>query len=110
MPIKLIIISFTLLIVLAVVVLLMLKKDQISIKYSILWFFIIGLLLLFTVIPGFLSFITKIVGIKTGSNLIFAFLFAMTIFMLLSLTVIVSKQGKRIRKLIQEISILKSNK
>ena len=59
-------------------------------------------------VPGFLSFITNILGFKTSSNMIISLIIVVLIIISIALTVIVSNQDKKIRLLIQEVSILKS--
>ena len=60
------------------------------------------------IIPGFLSFITRCLGFQTGSNMVISIIIALLIVINIVLTMIVSNQDKKIRLLIQEISILKN--
>lgn len=89
---------------------LLLRKNRISVKYSIVWYFSATLLLLTLLIPGFLEMLTHLTGFVVSSNMIFSFLIVMLIFINISLTVIVSNQSDKIRVLIQEVSILKAKK
>ncbi len=84
------------------------KKQKIDIKYSIIWLIIFGILFIFLIIPGFLEYITKTLGFYISSNMIFSLLIGALVLISISLTSIVSSQDKKIRTLIQEISILKS--
>jgi hypothetical protein len=88
----------------------LIKKEKISVKYSLVWLLPCFILLIFTLVPGFLNWTTKFLGFKTGSNMIFALLIAFLMVITISLTVIVSKQNEKIRLLIQEISLLKEKK
>ena len=88
----------------------LLKKEKISIKYSIVWLIPSFLLLIFTLIPGFLTWTSKVMGFQTASNMIFALLIALLIIISIALTVIVSNQKKLIRTLIQEVSLMKEKK
>lgn len=83
------------------------KKNKISIKYSLVWYFSVFLLTLFTIFPTLLGFVTEFFGIKVSSNFIFAFMIGVLFFITLSLTIIVSEDQKKIKMLIQEISMLK---
>lgn len=103
---KIISILFCLLII--GIILYIVKKGRISIKYSLIWFFSMFVLLLLILIPNLLSFLTKLAGIEIASNLIFALIIAVLIFINISLTIIISGQNDKIRLLIQEISLLKS--
>lgn len=90
------------------IVLYIVKKGRISIKYSLIWFFSMFILLLLILIPNLLGFFTNLIGIEVASNLIFALIIAVLIFISISLTIIVSGQNDKIRLLVQEISLLKS--
>ena len=84
------------------------KKNKISVRYSLVWYASLLILTLFTVFPSLLGFVTKFFGIQVSSNFIFAFTIGVLFFITLSLTIIVSEDQKKIKMLIQEISILKS--
>ena len=107
MSINLTIVSvlFSLFIILSILILL--RKNKVSIKYSLIWIVLFLVLLVATVIPGFLVWVTYLLGFKTASNMVFSLIIAVLVVITISLTVIASKQDKMIRLLIQEISILK---
>lgn len=90
-----------------VVVTIYVKKNKISIKYSLVWYLSLLVLTLFTIFPSLLGFVTKFFGIEVSSNFIFAFTIGVLFFITLSLTIIVSEDQKKIKMLIQEVSILK---
>ena len=89
------------------IILYIVKKGRISIKYSLIWFFSMFVLLLLILIPNLLSFLTHLMGVEIASNLIFALIIAVLIFINISLTIIVSGQNDKIRLLVQEISLIK---
>lgn len=107
MSISLKIVSISFILLLIIMILHLLKKDKIIIKYSIAWLIPCIILLFFTIIPGFLSWTTKILGFQTASNMIIAMLIALLMMISIVLTVIVSNQKNQIRVLIQEVSLLK---
>lgn len=86
------------------------KKDKINIKYSVIWFLLFGLLFIFLIIPGFLQKITKLLGFDLGSNMIFSLLIGVLVIINIYFTSIISSQDKKIRNLIQEVSLLKGDK
>ena len=45
-------------------------KEKINIKYAIVWILMFTLIIIFTLIPGLLTFLTKILGFQTASNMI----------------------------------------
>ena len=101
-------ISLVISILVIILILSIVKKRKISVKYSLTWLFSFFLLLLFTIFPGFLTWTTNILGIQVSSNMIFMFLIIVLIAVSISLTMIVSSQDKKITLLIQEVSILKA--
>lgn len=107
MSISLKIVSISFILLLIIIILHLLKKDKIIIKYSIAWLIPCIILLFFTIIPGFLSWTTKILGFQTASNMVIAMLIALLMMISIVLTVIVSNQKNQIRVLIQEVSLLK---
>lgn len=100
--------SISFLLLLIIMILYLLRKDKVTIKYSIIWLLSCLILLIFTIIPGYLTWTTNVFGFQTASNMIFAMLIALLIIISIVLTVIVSNQKNQIRNLVQEISILKN--
>lgn len=83
------------------------KKEKINVKYSIIWLLLFSFLFILVLIPGILENLTNILGFQTPSNMIICLLIAVLVVINISLTGIVSSQDKKIRLLIQEVSILK---
>ena len=84
------------------------KKNKMSIKYSIVWYLSLIILAIFTIFPNILGWATNLIGIEVSSNFIFAFMLGVLFIICISLTIIVSNDQERIRVLIQEVSILNS--
>ncbi len=97
-------------IILALITTKILKKGRMPIKYSLLWYFCSLIILLVAVFPFIIEYVSNLFGFKTLSNLIIAIILALLLFLTMSLTIITSGQKKKITLLIQEISILKSEK
>ncbi len=104
------IISILFSIVLILIVLLFVRKGKITIKYSLVWLASTFVLLILSVFPNVLIWLTKIIGIQVASNLIFALIIGILLIVCISLTIIVSSQTEKIRILIQEVSLLKEKK
>ncbi len=83
--------------------------EKVNIKYAIVWLLLFSALLVCLFVPGLLSLITKSLGFQTSSNMILSLLIAVLVMINISNTVINSNQDKKIRLLIQEISILKKD-
>lgn len=94
-------------IILAIVVLLIVRKGKITIKYSIFWFLSCILLLITGIMPSILESIAKLLGFQVVSNLVIGIFIFILIIINISLTIIVSTQSNKINLLIQEVSILK---
>ena len=86
------------------------KKEKILIKYSLVWLLPCLVLLVFVLVPGFLTWTTNMLGFQTASNMILTLLVGLLLIITIALTVIVSTQKEQIRLLIQEVSLLKEKK
>lgn len=86
------------------------KKNRITVRYSIVWYLALTVLLVFSVFPELLGWLTSLVGMQLSSNFLFVLVIAFLFFICISLTIIVSEQKEQIRKLIQEVSIIKKDR
>ena len=102
--------SIVFLLIVIFLVLFLVRKNKITIKYSLVWLFPCFILLIFILVPGFLTWTNDILGFQTASNMILSLLIAFLLMITIALTVIVSKQKEQIRLLIQEVSLLKEKK
>ena len=107
MSINLQIVSCLFILTILTIIIYILRKGKITIKYALIWLTAAFILLLFLIFPNLFILLTNILGFSIGSNMIFAGLIAMLIFINIVLTVIVSGQNNKIRLLIQEVSLLK---
>lgn len=107
MSINLQIVSCLFILTILTIIIYILRKGKITIKYALVWLTAAFVLLLFLIFPSLFIWLTNILGFSIGSNMIFAGLIAMLIFINIILTVIVSGQNNKIRLLIQEVSMLK---
>lgn len=85
------------------------KKERIKVKYAVLWLLLFGFLFIFMIIPGLLEWFTSLLGFQMPSNMIFSLLLGVLVVINISLTGIVSSQDKKIRLLVQEVSMMKKN-
>jgi len=84
----------------------MLKKEKLNFKYSLLWI-ISGIFMLFFVIfPGALEQLAKWIGIINYLNGLFAAVLFGLIILLMFLTTVVSELSNKNRVLIQEYALL----
>lgn len=84
------------------------KKDNISIKYSLIWLISCLISIIVILVPRFLELLSRILGFELASNMIFMIAIGVLFVISFSFTIIVSKQTQKIRLLIQEVSMLKS--
>lgn len=109
MALELEIIAVVFLLILLFVITMFVKKNKISVKYSLIWYFIGIILILLTIFPNLLGFVTNLLHIKVASNMIFALMLVGLFIINVSLTIIVSEQKEQIRNLIQELSLVKKS-
>jgi hypothetical protein len=90
-----------------IVVVQILRRGRVPVKYSLLWFLSSAIILFVAVFPGVLDILANLMGFKTISNMVIGIMLVILLFITISLTVIVSGQKEKIRLLIQEVSMLK---
>lgn len=107
MSFNLILVSSIFSLIVILLILYFLKKNKINIKYALVWLLLFGFLFISIIIPGFLEWITNLLGFQVSSNMILSIIIGLLVIINISLTTIVSSQDKKIRLLIQEVSIIK---
>ena len=86
----------------------MLKKNQVALKYALLWMFSGLILLILAVFPGILDSFSRLIGVYSSVNALFAVLVGFIIILMISLTSIVSSEKREIVRLVQELSVLEN--
>lgn len=86
------------------------RLRRISIRYSMVWFFAALMLFVVGLFPGIFGLINRLFNFALISNLIIGALITLLMIITFALTLFVTKQKKQIDNLIQEISILKSER
>lgn len=89
-----------------VILVYLLKKKSLILKYTLLWIFAGFLMLVLVLFPQLLHIFANAVGIYDDTNALFAVIFFCVIVILMSLTAIVSKMGERIKQLAQYAALL----
>ena len=107
MPLNLRLSILIIALILAAVILRVLHKDMIPVKYSLLWWIAILILVVLALWPDFFLFFVNLLRFQTTSNMAIGVFIVILIFITMSLTVIVSSQKNKINLLIQEVSMLK---
>ncbi len=89
------------------IILLLLKKEKIPVKYSMVWFLSLLVICVVSLFPISIYKITSLIGFKTTANLVIGIILTLLLFITMVLTIIISNQNKKMILLVQEISILK---
>lgn len=83
-----------------------LRKGTLTLKYSLIWIAACIALIVFLLIPVVPEKLAALMGIEVASNFVFLLEGIFVLIILISLTLIVSKQNSRIVRLIQATAIL----
>ena len=89
-----------------VLIIVMLRKKSLNLKYSLLWMFMAVVLLLMVAFPKAIEFLAEVIGVASYINAIFMAFIFFILLLVVSLTSIVSKQHREIKTLIQNLAIL----
>mgnify|MGYP003411128953 CR=1 FL=1 len=83
------------------------RKHQVDLKYALIWFLVGILYLLFDLIPPFQIGVAKLLGISSALSMLIFLAIGFIFMILFTLTAIVSSQTQKIRRLVQEVAILR---
>ena len=82
------------------------RKNSLRLKYSLLWFLAGLVMLILAVWPQLLYGFSKLVGISMPVNALYAFMFFFVIIILVALTSIASALNDKVKTLCQQQAIL----
>lgn len=82
-----------------------LKKKSLTLKYTLLWLFTGGIMVLVVLFPGVLEAVLHAMGVVELTNGLFAIVLFALLIILLSVTSIVSTLNEKLRKLVQQCSL-----
>ena len=91
-----------------VILIWLLRKNRLELRYALLWFFCGVIMLVLAVFPWLLDRFAEIVGIYSSVNALFAVALFFALMLSLSLTSIVSREKQEIVRLIQELAVLEN--
>ena len=86
----------------------MIRKRKLELKYSLVWLIVMILLLFIAGSPEKLTEISKALGIYSPVNMVFFLGFVFSLIIIFVLTVTVSRLSARIRRLAQIVAMLNS--
>lgn len=84
----------------------MLKKNLLSVEYSLLWLFFAAALILFAAVPYVVYVLRDILNIEIPVNLVFVLLFCFVLLVLLSVSVAISQLAEKAKRLAQSNALL----
>ena len=85
----------------------LLTKKKIDFRYALGWFALGVIIVFLTVFPNTLLFLSSKLGITSPVNMLFFFGFCLSLCMIFSLSVSLSHANEKIKKLAQEVAILR---
>lgn len=94
-------------IVLVLIILKLISKNKLPIKYSLFWLTSAFVVFLVGVVPQFIGKFTALIGFETSVSLITGIILGLLLLITLLLTIIISEQKRKIILLVQEVSMLK---
>jgi len=84
------------------------RRERITEAYSLLWLFMGGLFLFFSIWREGLNVFSTLIGIAYPPAALFVILIVSIILILIQFSIVITNQSKNVRNLTQEIGILKT--
>ncbi len=84
----------------------LIRQRRLEIKYSLVWFFVGLLLIVFTVNKGWLESLSHLLGIELPINMLFFVGFIFTLMIIFTQTVVISNLTRKCKRLDQEVGLL----
>lgn len=108
MTLKVQILIIVALLIALVFVVIQIRNRKLDLKYSLTWFCLILALLVLTIFPVILTFVSDLIGFGSQMNLLFLSGFLLTLLIIYTLTRAVSKLMDQVRTLTQKVALLES--
>ncbi len=89
-----------------IMILVMIKKNKLSVKFSIMWIFAALIMILFACFPYLVYLIRYFTGFEVVSNLVFTMVIGFILLIILGLTSVASVFSEQIKRLSQANAIL----
>jgi hypothetical protein len=85
----------------------LLRRGVLKEKYAVLWLFVAGIGLLFSLIPGALDWLGTSLGVGAPVNLLFFVMGVVLVLVSVQLSYELSRHEARIRRLAEEVALLR---
>lgn len=82
------------------------RTKRLELKYALVWFAVGIMLLVFDLAPGFLQWLTNLLGIELPINMLFFLGFGFVLLIILTQTVVISNLTRKTKRLTQEVALL----
>ena len=105
MSVRLKIIMVVLLVLAMSIIVNLIRKRKLELKYALVWMLLIVGLALLVLIPGLLEGLAALLGIYSVMNLVFFVGFVFSLLLIFSLTMSLSRNSERVRKIAQKIAL-----
>lgn len=89
-----------------VIIINMVRKKSLDLRYALIWFALIAMILVIVIVPGLLGVITHFLGIYDAMNMVFFIGFVFLIVVTFFLTAALSRNSNRIKALTQQVALL----
>ncbi|MGI6084163.1 MAG: DUF2304 domain-containing protein [Acetivibrionales bacterium] len=86
----------------------MVRTKKLELKYALIWILTSLSFIIMSVFPETVFMVARILEVEVAANALFLCIIFLLLLMVFALTVAVSRQAGRIKRLVQEMGILKS--
>ncbi len=86
-------------------ILYMLRRDELKLRYSLLWLASAIVVIAIAIKPEIIILLSHLTNVEMPSNLVFTMVIAFLVLIVLSLTVAISKLSKRLTELTQKLAL-----
>lgn len=107
MSFKLQVIIFLVLVLSSVILIALIRKNKLDLKYAISWLFMGCGIFILTLFPSLMVFLANQLGIASATNMLFFLGFGFSLVVIFSLTMAISRLSSKIEKLTQELALYK---
>ena len=84
------------------------RKNRLDIDYAIFWVLFSGVLVIVSIFPGMVGWLSDLLGFMSPSNMVFLLVIFLLLIKLFSVTIKLSALEHKIRRLSQHIAILEA--
>lgn len=86
----------------------MVRTKKLELKYALIWILTSLSFIIMSVFPETVFFVARMLEVEVAANALFLCIIFLMLLMVFALTVAVSRQASRIKRLVQEMGLLKS--